>query len=100
MGDQQGPGCYLVRLSSQPGLYALSKLIRKDNQNVVVHVRISHEKPNNFSFNIDGQDFVFTSLQELVKHPLLGLSSVCPGSKYYAAQRERQFVGGYINAVK
>jgi len=99
IGDQKSPGSYLVRLSSQPGLYALSKLIKKENQNVVVHVRISHEKPNNFSFNIDNKDFVFTSLQELVTHPLLSLTSVCPGSKYYAGQRERHQVGGYINAV-
>ena len=99
MSEEHGPGCFLVRLSSHPGNYALSKLIRKDNQNVVVHIRISHEKPNEFCYNIDGQDYAFSSLQDLVKHPQLNLTHVCPGSKYYAAQRERQYVAGYINKV-
>jgi hypothetical protein len=85
---QTEPGTFLIRFSSNPGSYALSKIIENQNQErVIVHIRINHKPGDCFSFVLDGQVHEFKTLDDLVKCPLLSLGNPCPGSKYYAQFR-------------
>jgi len=95
---QTEPGTFLIRFSSNPGSYALSKIIENQTQErVIVHIRINHKPGEEFSFVLDGQVHEFNTLEDLVKCPLLSLGNPCPGSKYYAQFRMKQNVVGYIN---
>jgi len=93
------PGCFLIRFSSQPGNYTLSKLISRDGKKLVVHIRILHEN-DNYHFNLDGKEHQFSNLDDLVKDTQLDLKTPCPGSKYYASFRVKHNMGGgYINQM-
>lgn len=74
-------GSFLIRFSSQPGAYALSKLIE---QGQTVHVRIEHTE-NKFKFTLDNKIYAYDSLQELVKEAQLGLKTPCPSLEYRTA---------------
>lgn len=81
------PGTFLIRLSSNAGSFALSKMIENHNhERVIVHVRISH-RTNKYTFVLDEETHQFDSLDDLVKDPVLSLGNACPGSKYYAQFR-------------
>jgi hypothetical protein len=82
------PGTYLIRFSSQPGSYALSKVIVNQNkERVLVHIRISHTPGGKFSITLDNKVCEFETLEELVDSNLLNLRQPCPGSKYFAQFR-------------
>jgi len=98
------PGTFLIRFSSNPGSYALSKIIenaRKERE--IVHIRINHEPVSGgngrYSFVLDEKVSEFDNLEELVKAKVLGLTTACPGSYYYAQFRIKQIHSGYINTV-
>lgn len=94
------PGSYLIRFSSNPGQYALSKMIENHNkERVIVHIRISHSPGGKYSFVLDGKVYEYDNLEELVKSPVLGLAKPCQGSKYYAQFRIKQVHSGYVNTV-
>jgi len=94
------PGTYLIRFSSNPGQYALSKMIENLNkEHVIVHIRILHSPGGKYNFTLDGKIYDFDSLDELVKSPILNLSKPCAGSKYYAQFRIKQAHSGYVNTV-
>jgi len=94
------PGTFLIRLSSNPGCFALSSMIENhQQQKVIVHIRIA-QKARKYSFVLDDNLYDFESLDELVKAPVLELKAACPGSKYYAQFRIKQLVSGYVNTVK
>eukprot|EP01114_Cavostelium_apophysatum_P020971 TRINITY_DN7184_c0_g1_i2.p1 TRINITY_DN7184_c0_g1~~TRINITY_DN7184_c0_g1_i2.p1 ORF type:complete len:727 (-),score=197.56 TRINITY_DN7184_c0_g1_i2:30-2210(-) len=94
------PGTFLIRFSSNPGSYALSKIIENNKkERAIVHIRIPHEPGSNFSFVLDDTVYEFDNLEDLVKAPVLGLTTACPGSYYYAQFRIKQIVSGYINTV-
>lgn len=92
------PGMFLIRFSSNPGSYALSKIIEQNNEQTIVHVRISHHPSSKYSFTLDDKTYEFDSLDELVKSPVLHLGNPCPGSKYYAQFRIKQVHSGYITS--
>lgn len=94
------PGTFLIRFSSNPGSYALSKIIENQKkERVIVHIRIPHEPGKNYSFVLDDTVYEFDSLDDLVKEKVLGLTTACPGSHYYAQFRIKQIVSGYVNTV-
>jgi len=91
------PGTFLIRFSSTPGSYALSKIIvDSENQRAIVHIRISHSE-NEFEFSYEKKNYEYKSLQDLVNAQVLQCISACPGSYYYAKFRKREKVQGYIN---
>jgi len=93
-------GTYLIRFSSNPGSFALSKMIENSNQErVIVHVRIQHKPGGKYSFVLDDQSYEYDSLTDLVKAPELQLGNACSGSKYWATFRVKQKHQGYINSV-
>eukprot|EP01117_Protostelium_nocturnum_P002786 TRINITY_DN13709_c0_g1_i1.p1 TRINITY_DN13709_c0_g1~~TRINITY_DN13709_c0_g1_i1.p1 ORF type:complete len:561 (+),score=199.63 TRINITY_DN13709_c0_g1_i1:207-1889(+) len=94
------PGTYLIRFSSTPGNFALSKMVENHNkEKVILHIRILHTPGKNFSLHLDGKNLEFPSLEELVKTPILALGTAAPGSKYYAQLRMKQIITGYVNTV-
>lgn len=95
------PGTFLIRFSSNPGSYALSRIFENDEHElVIVHIRIGHPTPfAKFSFIVEDQVYEYSSLEELVKAEQLKLGEPCSGSKYYATFRIKQMVSGYINTV-
>jgi len=94
------PGTYLIRFSSNPGNFALSKIIENQKkERAIVHIRISHEPGGNYAFILDDVVYEFDSLEDLVKAKVLGLTNPCPGSYYYAQFRIKQMVTGYVNTA-
>jgi len=94
------PGTFLLRFSSNPGQFALSKMIENlSKEHVIVHIRISHIPGGKYSFVLDGKTYEYTNLDELVKSPVLNLTKPCQGSKYYAQFRIKQVHSGYVNTV-
>jgi serine/threonine protein kinase len=94
------PGTYLIRFSSTPGNFALSKMVENHNkEKVILHIRILHSPGSQFSLHLDGKNTDFVSLDELVKAPILDLGTAAPGSKYYAQLRMKQIITGYVNTV-
>jgi len=94
------PGTYLIRFSSNPGSFALSKMIENHNhERVIVHIRISHQSKGKYSFVLDDKTYEFDSLLALVKSNILNLGHAAPGSKYYAQFRIKQIISGYVNTV-
>jgi len=94
------PATFLVRFSSTPGNFALSKMIEDHNgERTIVHYRIAHVPGGKYSITLDHTTQDFDSLEQLVKAPVLNLGSSCPGSKYYAQFRIKQSVTGYVNTV-
>lgn len=93
------PKTFLIRFSSTPGNYALSKIVENvDHDKILVHIRIIHKPGEGFSFILDGQTYQFLTLDDLIKCPLLDLGSPCSGSKYYVQFRIKQIVTGYIHS--
>jgi len=94
------PGTYLIRFSSTPGNFALSKVVENQSkERMVLHIRIPHTVGKGYSLTLDGTTHQFPSLEDLVKTPILQLGSAAPGSKYYAQLRLKQIVTGYVNTV-
>jgi len=94
------PGTFLIRFSSNPGSFALSKTLENSENEgrVIVHIRITH-KQGKFSFVVDDQAYEYNSLMELVGAPELRLGNACSGSKYWATFRVKQMHSKYINTV-
>jgi len=95
------PGTFLIRFSSKPGSFALSRMIENSNkERVIVHIRITHKPGGKYSFSVDDQSYEYESLTDLVKAQELQLGNACSGSKYWATFRVKQKHQGYINSVK
>lgn len=94
------PGTFLIRFSSNPGSYALSKVIQNSGkEKSIVHIRITHRPDGKYCFAVDDKVFEFNSLVELVELPQLGLGNACSGSRYWATFRVRQLHSGYIDKI-
>jgi len=92
-------GTFLIRFSSNPGSYALSKVIENSSkEKSIVHIRITH-KDGKYCFAVDDKVYEFTSLVELVDLPQLSLGNACSGSRYWATFRVRQMHSGYIDTM-
>jgi tRNA A-37 threonylcarbamoyl transferase component Bud32 len=97
--SESKPGTFLVRFSSNPGQWALSKVVQVEGdgeETQTLHIRV-HYEAGEFSVSLGNEVYKYDSLTDLVKAPVLELGSPCPGSKYYAQFRVKQRHLGYVN---